>query len=260
MAKTLCLTNQKGGVGKTTTAVNLGAYLANFGRKVLIVDCDPQANATSGLGIDFRQIDAGTYDVLVKNLPLTQIILQTKIENYHLLPSSPSLAGASVELIQFDNREFRLKKALKEVQEYYDYIFVDCPPSLGLLTVNALTASDSVVIPVQCEYYALEGMSQLMHTIKLVQERLKPELKIMGVVLTMFDRRITLSRHVVNEMRKNFPGRVFDSIIPRNIRLAEAPSYGETIMEYDLGSRGARAYENLAKEIVKLEGITNHES
>jgi chromosome partitioning protein len=250
MGKIISVVNQKGGVGKTTTSVNLGAYLAYFGKKTLLVDVDPQANATSGLGINHRQIEGGVYDVLTGNCSILDSIIKTEQENYYIIPATASLSGASVELVGLDNREFRLSLALEEIRDNFDYIIIDGPPSLGLLTVNSLTSSDEVLIPIQSEYYALEGLGQLLETISLIQNNLKPSLGIMGVVITMFDKRNRLSSLVKDELYKYFPNKVFKSIIPRSVRLAEAPSYGLSILNYDSKSIGARAYEELAKEII----------
>lgn len=247
------MVNQKGGVGKTTTAINLGAYLAHLGRQVLLVDVDPQANATSGLGVDHRQLDKGVYNALLGEVKLSQVVKRTLEKNYYLAPATLSLAGAAVELINLDNREFRLLNCLEEIRHEYDYIIIDGPPSLGLLTINSLVAADEVLIPIQSEYYALEGLSQLLETIALIQNNLKPSLGIMGAVVTMYDRRNRLSELVKKELDAYFPQRVFSSIVPRSVRLAEAPSYGRTILQYDPKSSGALAYEGLAKEILALE-------
>lgn len=250
MGKIISVVNQKGGVGKTTTSVNLGAYLAYLGKKTLLVDVDPQANATSGLGINHRQVEKGVYDVLTGNCSILDSIIKTKQENYYIIPATSSLSGASVELVGLDNREFRLSLALEEIRNNFDYIIIDGPPSLGLLTVNSLTSSDEVLIPIQSEYYALEGLGQLLETISLIQNNLKPSLGVMGVVITMFDKRNRLSSLVKDELYKYFPNKVFKSIIPRSVRLAEAPSYGLSILQYDPKCIGAIAYEDLAKEII----------
>ncbi|PKM91478.1 chromosome partitioning protein ParA [Candidatus Falkowbacteria bacterium HGW-Falkowbacteria-1] len=252
MGKIISIVNQKGGVGKTTTSVNIGAYLAYFGKKVLLVDLDPQANASSGLGVNHRQVEKGIYDVLIGECSLFDAVIKTKQENYYIIPATIALSGASVELVNLDNREFRLSSALEGVKDRFDYIIIDGPPSLGLLTVNSLTASDQVIIPIQSEYYALEGLGQLLETISLIQNNLKPSLGIMGVAITMFDKRNRLSSLVKDELYKYFPNKVFKSIIPRSVRLAEAPSYGQSILQYDPKSVGARAYEGLAKEIIEL--------
>jgi chromosome partitioning protein len=252
MSRIYAMANQKGGVGKTTTAVNLGAYLAASGQRVLLVDVDPQANATSSLGVDRKNLSLSTYDVLLDGAPADRAILLTKQVHLDLLPSSPSLAGAEVELVELVDREHRLRCALDTVVERYDYVFMDCPPSLGLLTVNALTAArEGVVIPVQCEYLALEGLGHLLKTIYLVRDRLNPRLTIAGVVLTMFDSRTNLSKQVVDEVRRYFPAYVFKTIIPRTVRLSEAPSYGETILSYAPGSVGAISYQALAQELME---------
>jgi chromosome partitioning protein len=245
------LVNQKGGVGKTTTAINLGAYLAQLGQRVLIVDLDPQANATSCLGVDKRAVQMGTYEALLNgDLPASSILFNERL-NLALLPSSPSLAGAEVELVDELGREFRLKNALISLDGKYDYILIDCPPSLGLLTVNGLVAArDGVLVPVQCEYLALEGLGQLTQTIERVQSALFPGLLVRGVILTMFDPRTRLSADVVREVNNHFPRQVFKSIVPRSIRLAEAPSYGLPISSYAPGSVGAQAYQSLAKELL----------
>ncbi len=250
MARTIAIANQKGGVGKTTTAVNLCACLAALKKKVLLVDCDPQGNATSGFGINKSELEATVYDVLINNKDIHEAIKATEYK-VDLLPSNIELAGAEIELVAAISRETRLKKALSPVLEEYDYIFIDCPPSLGLLTLNSLAAADSVLMPIQCEFYALEGVSQLMNTIQLIQNNLNPDLKIEGVLMTMYDARTNLSMQVVHEVRKNFGDAVYKSMIPRNVRLSEAPSYGEPIIVYDGKSKGAEEYMNLAKEVIK---------
>lgn len=256
MAKILTLVNQKGGVGKTTTTINLGAYLGQFGQRVLIIDLDPQANATSSLGIDKHTIKNGTYEVLINNQSLAVHVLHNPKLKISLLPSSPALAGADVELIEMENRETRLKTALIPVMDKYDYILIDCPPSLSILTINGLLAAESgLIIPVQCEYLALEGLGQLTQTIQRVKSGLFPELNVIGVVLTMFDGRTRLAIDVVNEVRKFFPDKVFQTIIPRSVRLAEAPSYGFPISIYAPESTAAKAYASLAKEILEKDGI-----
>ena len=250
MARTIAIANQKGGVGKTTTAVNLCACLAALKKRVLLVDCDPQGNATSGFGINKSELEATVYDVLINNRDIHEAIRTTEYK-VDLLPSNIELAGAEIELVAAISRETRLKKALSPVQEEYDFIFIDCPPSLGLLTLNSLAAADSVLMPIQCEFYALEGVSQLMNTIQLIQNNLNPDLKIEGVLMTMYDARTNLSMQVVHEVRKNFGDAVYKSMIPRNVRLSEAPSYGEPIIVYDGKSKGAEEYMNLAKEVIR---------
>lgn len=255
MTQIYTLVNQKGGVGKTTTAINLGAYLAQLKQRVLIVDLDPQANATSSLGVDKRTVQVSTYDALLNgDVPSSSILYNERLQ-LALLPSSPSLSGAEVELVDEDGRDFRLRTALETLKGKYDYILIDCPPSLGILTVNGLLAAKhGVIVPVQCEYLALEGLGQLTQTIERVQSVLFPDLKVRGVVLTMFDPRTNLSSDVVDEVNNHFPGQVFKSIVPRSIRLAEAPSYGLPISAYSPSSVGAKAYEALAKELLKGDG------
>jgi len=253
MGRIIAIVNQKGGVGKTTTAVNLAAYLAHLGKQVLLIDLDPQANATSGLGVDHRQLEAGLYEALLGQKSLPDVLKRTVQKGLKIAPATMSLAGAGVEMVGMENREFRLSLLLNEVSEEYDYVIIDGPPSLGLLTVNSLVAADSVLIPIQSEYYALEGLSQLLETISLVQNNLKPELGIMGAVITMYDRRNKLSESVMAELYQYFPNRIFRSVIPRSVRLAEAPSYGRSILHYDPKSKGGRAYEGLAREIIGLE-------
>ena len=255
MTRIYTLVNQKGGVGKTTTAINLGAYLAHLGQRVLVVDLDPQANATSCLGVDKSIVKGGTYEALLGSAALPFILLNEQLK-LALLPSSPSLAGAEVELVEELVRETRLKKALQPLADRYDYILIDCPPSLGLLTVNGLVAAkDGVLVPVQCEYLALEGLGQLTQTIQRVRSLLFPDLKVRGVILTMFDPRTNLATDVVKEVNKHFPNQVFKSVVPRSIRLAEAPSYGLPISVYAPSSVGAQAYELLAKELLKGDGV-----
>jgi chromosome partitioning protein len=250
------LANQKGGVGKTTTAISLGACLADKEQRVLIVDIDPQANATSSLGFDKRSVQLSTYDVLVRETSLVQIAKPTDHSRLHLAPSSPSLAGATVELVNLPRREYRLQQALASLDQQYDYVLIDCPPSLGILTVNGLTAAaDGVIIPVQCEYLALEGLSQLARAVDLVRRALNSKLHLRGLVMTMYDVRTTLSRQVVAEVRQHFPGKVFDTIIPRSVRLSEAPSYGEPITSYAPRSAGAVAYEALTRELLAGDGV-----
>jgi chromosome partitioning protein len=252
MAKVIAIVNQKGGVGKTTTTVNLGAYLAELGKKVLLIDLDPQANATSGLGIEHANLEAGVYEALLGQKRLKEVVQPAKQKNYSVAPATVSLAGAGIEMVALENREFRLALLLEELRPDYDYIIIDGPPSLGLLTVNSLVAADAILIPIQSEYYALEGLGQLLETIKLVQDNLKPSLEIMGAVVTMFDKRNKLSGAVLEELKQFFPGRVFKSVIPRSVKLAEAPSHGLSILHYDPRSRGAKAYEALAQELIAL--------
>ncbi len=253
MAKIISLVNQKGGVGKTTSAINLATYLAEAGKFVLLVDLDPQGNASSGLGIDIRKVAKSLYHSLILDEHPSKIIFKTETLGHDLIPSSQDLAGAGIELVHLDNREFRLYNVLREIRTNYDYIIIDSPPSLGLLTINGLVASDEIIIPVQTEYFALEGLSQLLNTINLVKENLQPDLKIMGALLTMYDKRNRLSRQVIREVQDHFPGHVFDSIIPRSVRLAEAPGFGKSILNFDALSKGARAYKNLAREIIELD-------
>lgn len=255
MGKAIAIFNQKGGVGKTTTNINLAACLANKGKKVLLLDIDPQGNTTSGLGIDKRSMEYSTYDLLIeKDFDTPKAIIKTGTEGLDLIPASVSLSGAEVELVNVKGREKRLKIAMDKVKKKYDYIFIDCPPSLGLLTVNSLTAVDSVLIPIQCEFYALEGVAQLMNTIEIVKKNLNSKLEIEGVILSMFDGRTNLSIQVVEEVKKYFGRKVYTTVIPRNVRLAEAPSYGLPIVEYDPRSTGAEAYREFAEEFLKSEG------
>ncbi len=253
MAYIIAVANQKGGVGKTTTTVNLASYLASKGRFVLLIDLDPQANATSGLGIDHRQLERGLYDAVTGQVAFRDIVVPSNVDHLKVAPATAALAGAAVELVNVERREFRLADVLLEVRNDYDYVIIDCPPSLGLLTINGLVAADRVLIPVQAEYYALEGLSQLISTIDLVKEHLKPEIEILGAVLTMFDKRNKLANDVLLELQKFFPNKIFGSVVPRTVRLAEAPSFGKPIMHYDPWSQGARAYEKLALEVMDLE-------
>ncbi|MHC0039369.1 ParA family protein [Pseudoneobacillus sp. C159] len=250
MGKIIAIANQKGGVGKTTTSVNLGASLAFIGKKVLLVDVDPQGNATSGIGIEKSEVNQCIYDILVDDVAALEVIKPTAVENLYVIPATIQLAGAEIELVPTISREVRLKRALEEVKDQFDYIIIDCPPSLGLLTLNALTASDAVLIPVQCEYYALEGLSQLLNTVRLVQKHLNQDLRIEGVLLTMLDARTNLGIQVIEEVKKYFQDKVYKTIIPRNVRLSEAPSHGQSIITYDPKSRGAEVYLDLAKEVV----------
>ena len=249
MGKIIAVVNQKGGVGKTTTAVNLTAALTEAGKRVLLCDFDPQANATSGLGLDKRHLRHSVYDVIVNDVPAKDAIVQTKFGD--VLPSTADLAGAGVELVTMDSPNYRLKNALDTVKDRYDLIFIDCPPSLELLTLNSLCAADGIMVPVQCEYYALEGLTDLMTTLRMVKKRLNPSLEIFGVALTMFDGRTNFSTQVAQEVRRHFPGKVYATAIPRNVRLAEAPSHGLPVSAYDKSSRGAQAYKAMAAEIIE---------
>jgi chromosome partitioning protein len=256
MARIFSIVNQKGGVGKTTTAINLGAYLGYYGQRILLVDLDPQANATSSLGIDKRTVKFGTYEILIGSAPAVPHILHNPRFKISLMPSSPALAGAEIELIEVKSREQRLREVLNNLTDRYDYILIDCPPSLGLLTINGLVAArDGVIIPVQCEYLALEGLGQLTQTISRIHSSIFPELKVRGVVLTMYDGRTKLAMDVVHEVRQYFPEQVFSSVIPRSIRLAEAPSYGAPISAYAPESGSAKAYAALARELLQQDGI-----
>lgn len=250
MAKVIAIANQKGGVGKTTTAVNLSSCLATKGKKVVIIDVDPQGNTTSGLGIDKNNIKKSIYEVLINDEKIENTLLKTPVENLVICPSNIQLVGAEVELVSVISRETRMKVAIEEIKDKYDFILIDCPPSLGLLTLNALTASDKILVPIQCEYYALEGLSQLMNTVKLVQRHLNPTLDVEGVVLTMFDARTNLSIQVVEDVKKYFRNKVYRTVIPRNVRLSEAPSFGLPIILYDPKSKGAECYMDLAQEVI----------
>jgi len=253
MAKIISLVNQKGGVGKSTSAINLGGYLAALGRYVLLVDIDSQANATSGIGLNPQKVSSGLYHALINGVSPEEVIHKTNLFGFDIIPASPDLAGATIELVSMPNREFKLYEALRRIRTDYDYILIDCPPSLGLLTINGLVAADEVIVPVQCEYYALEGLGQLLKTIELVKENLDSPIKIKGALLTMYDRRNRLSRQVRKEVERNFNDYVFDSIIPRCVKLAEAPSFGQSVFQYAPHSRGAKAYQKLAQEIINLE-------
>jgi chromosome partitioning protein len=251
MSKILAIANQKGGVGKTTTAVNLSACLARLNKRVLLLDIDPQGNATSGIGIERGQIKRCIYDAIINELPLEHIIKQSSVKNLAVVPASIQLAGAEIELVPTMSRELRLKRVLEDLPATYDYVIVDCPPSLGLLTVNALTAANGVLVPIQCEYYALEGLGQLVNTVELVRKHLNPGLRMEGVAMTMYDSRTNLSQQVVEEVHKYFGELVYKTIIPRNVRLSEAPSYGQSIIDYDPKSKGAEVYMLLAKEVIE---------
>ncbi len=251
MGRIIVVANQKGGVGKTTTAVNLSASLAKLGKKVLVVDMDPQGNSTSGLGIDKNEIENSIYAVLIGECGIQEAILDTDYDNLSIVPSNIDLSGAEIELMQIEEKEFILDAQLSDLRDAYDFIIIDCPPSLNILTVNSMCAADTVLVPLQCDYYALEGLSQLMQTIALIQERLNPDLDLEGVVFTMYDARTNLSAQVVENVKSNFDGHIYDSIIPRNVRLAEAPSYGMPITDYDPRSAGAESYLRLAQEVIE---------
>lgn len=251
MGKVIAIANQKGGVGKTTTAVNLAACLATLKKKVLLVDFDPQGNASSGAGVEKDSFENSIYDVLINQMPVEDVYVETKTKNLWVCPANIDLAGAEVELVSMEKREFLLKNALISAKNEFDYIVIDCPPSLGLLTLNAFAASDSLLIPIQCEYYALEGLSMMVKTVKDIKTGLNPALEFEGVLLTMYDSRTNLSNQVMEEVQKYFPDSVFKTVIPRNVRLSEAPGYGEPIISYDKYSKGARSYLKLAKEVLK---------
>jgi len=255
MGHVITIVNQKGGVGKTTTAMNLAAYLSELGKMVLLVDMDPQGNATSGFGLRENDVVHGVYEALARQKRIHDVVRATSHEGLRIAPSTQNLAGANIELVDVERREFQLADLLEEVKHAYDYIIIDCPPSLGLLTLNAIVAADELLIPVQAEYYALEGLGQLLRTIELVQNHIKPELRILGAVLTMFDKRTKLSEDVMRELYQYFPDSIFRSVIPRTVRLAEAPSFGQSIFQYDPRGKGARAYERLAREV-----LDRHES
>lgn len=250
VVRVIAVANQKGGVGKTTTAVNLSACLAELGKKVLLIDIDPQGNTTSGLGYNKYDLKQCVYDTLINDVPIDKVIIQTTFNNLSLLPATIQLAGAEIELVSIMSREAKLKRALDKAKHRFDYILIDCPPSLGLLTINALTAAHSVLVPIQCEFYALEGLSQLMNSIQLIQKHLNPALSLEGVVLTMFDARTNLSIQVVDEVKSHFRNKVYSTIVPRNVKLSEAPSHGKPILTYDPKSKGAEVYMELAKEVV----------
>lgn len=256
MSKVIAIANQKGGVGKTTTAINLAASLAVLEHKTLLIDADPQANATSGVGFDPKVIKTSIYECIIDDVEPRHILLSTSTPNLDLIPAHIDLVGAEIEMINLPNREMMMRKAIDRIKDLYDFIIIDCSPSLGLITVNALTASDSVIIPVQCEYFALEGLGKLLNTIKIVQSRLNPKLEIEGILLTMYDNRLRLSNQVVEEVRTHFQDLVFDTIIQRNTKLGEAPSFGETIIMHDVLSRGAINYLNLGREILQKNGLT----
>lgn len=256
MGKIISLANQKGGVGKTTTTINLAASLAVLEQKVLVIDADPQANATSGLGFDLRNVQSSIYECIVNDTDAEKSVLKTEIENLDLIPSHIDLVGAEIEMLNMPNRERVLKSAIEGLKEIYDFIFIDCSPSLGLITVNALTAADSVIIPVQCEYFALEGLGKLLNTIKIIQNRLNPDLEIEGFLLTMFDGRLNLSNQVYEEVKHHFQEMVFETVIQRNVKLSEAPSYGKPVVLYDASSKGAINHMNLAREILQRNEMT----
>lgn len=257
MPRVISIVNQKGGVGKTTTAVNLAAYLAHHGKFVLLVDLDPQGNASSGIGIDYKNVAKGIYHPLTGQASFKEVVMPTQVDGLHVAPSTVDLAGARIELVDMETREFKLHESLLEVKHDYDYVIIDCPPSLCLLTVNGLVASEEVLIPVQTEYYALEGLGQLLQTIDLVQQNLKPSLTILGAVMTMYDDRNRLTQDIFHELYQYFPNKIFRTVIPRNVKLAEAPSFGQSILHYDKRSPGGKAYEKLAREVMEHEYINN---
>lgn len=254
MAKTIAVVNQKGGVGKTTSAVNLAAAVASKDYKVLLIDIDPQGNATSGLGINKRETKVSSYDVIINAVPMEKSMIKTEFKNLWLLPSSMSLAGAELELVDMSHREAKIKNSLALIKGEFDFIFLDCPPSLGLITLNGLCAADTVLVPIQCEYYALEGLSQLISTIRQIKRLYNPRIDIEGVLLTMFDGRLNLTHQVVDELKRFFPKKVYSTVIPRNVKLSEAPSFGLPVMYYDKKSKGAEAYDSLAIEFLKMNG------
>jgi len=258
MARIISIVNQKGGVGKTTTAVNLGAYLAEKGKFVLIVDLDPQANATSGIGVDHQNLEHGVYEAVLGTVAMRDIVQPTAHQGLHLAPATTALAGLNIELVEMENREFKLRESMMEIRNDYDFILIDCPPTLGLITLNGIVAADEILIPVQAEYYALEGLGQLLETVQLVKERIRPEVDVLGAVITMYDSRTKLSDDVLHELYKYFPNNIFRSVIPRNVRLAEAPSFGRSIAHFDASSKGAKAYERLAQEVLERESCDYH--
>jgi chromosome partitioning protein len=253
MARIISIVNQKGGVGKTTTAINVGAYLAELGKFVLIIDLDPQANATSGIGVDHRGIERGIYEAVLGQVNIRDIVQPTSHEGLHIAPATTALAGLNIELVGMERREFKLRDALLEIRNDYDFILIDCPPTLGLITLNGIVAGDEILIPVQAEYYALEGLGQLLETVQLVKDNIRQDVDVLGAVITMYDGRTKLSDDVLQELYKYFPNNIFRSVIPRNVRLAEAPSFGRTIAHFDSDSKGAKAYERLAREIIERE-------
>lgn len=260
MPRIITVVNQKGGVGKTTTAINVAAFLSELGKFVLLVDMDPQGNATSGLGVEKDKIEHGVYEALARQKRFHDIVWNTAHEGLRVAPATANLAGANIELVDVERREFQLSDLLEEVKHAYDYIIIDCPPSLGLLTVNSLVAADEILIPVQAEYYALEGLGQLLETIQLIQQHVKPELEVLGAVITMFDKRTKLSGDIMNELYKYFPNGIFRSVIPRTVRLAEAPSFGQSIFHYEPRGKGARAYERLVREMLEKRETSNSNS